>query len=136
MPDNLSRAMRSKIMRSIRGRNTRPELQVRRLIYGMGYRYRLHVRELPGTPDIVLKKRRAAIFIHGCFWHLHERCSISHVPTASGWSEKLLANQRRDQEACTALRESGWKVMILWECQLKNPKKLQKQIEDFLGPVR
>src|SRR5580698_10275321 len=89
MVDNLTSDKRSKIMRSIRGRDTKPEMLVRRLIYSMGYRYRLHSRKLPGRPDLVFATHRSVIFVHGCFWHMHNACQISHVPEAIGWSQKL-----------------------------------------------
>jgi len=132
MVDNLTPEKRSKIMRSIRSRNTQPEMLVRRLIHSMGYRYRLHSRKLPGSPDLVFASRRAVIFVHGCFWHLHDSCNISHVPAAKGWGRKLLANRLRDTNAVKALQTDGWRVLIIWECDLDNLVKLRKAIGTFL----
>jgi DNA mismatch endonuclease (patch repair protein) len=133
MVDNLTPEKRSKIMRSIRSSNTKPEMLVRRLVHSMGYRYRLHSRKLPGRPDLVFASRRAVIFVHGCFWHLHASCSISHVPDAKGWSPKLLANRARDKKAVESLQAKGWRVMIIWECDLDHLLKLRSSIETFLN---
>ncbi len=133
MVDNLTPEQRSKIMRSIRSQDTKPEMLVRRQIHSMGYRYRLHSKKLPGRPDLVFASRRSVIFVHGCFWHLHESCAISHMPEAKGWSKKLFANRSRDQKAVDALRVQGWKVLIIWECELRDLVKLYRTIETFLN---
>lgn len=134
--DNLTPDKRSKIMRSIHGRDTRPELIVRHLVHGMGYRYRLHRKDLPGQPDIVFASRRAVIFVHGCFWHLHHSCKISHIPDSSKWQQKLLANRARDDNATRALQSSGWKVLVIWECEVLGSQRLEKVIKSFLGLPR
>ena len=134
--DNLSKQERSERMSRIKGTDTGPEMTVRRIVHGMGFRYRLHVRELPGKPDIVLPKLGKIIFVHGCFWHQHE-CAFSHVPKSnvSYWRPKLQRNQVRDRENIKALRSIGWKCLTLWECQMSNPERLLRRLTKFLdGP--
>jgi DNA mismatch endonuclease, patch repair protein len=133
MVDNLTPEKRSKIMRAIRSRDTKPEMLVRRLVHSMGYRYRLHSKKLAGQPDLVFASRHSVIFVHGCFWHLHDSCKISHMPEAKGWSTKLLANRLRDQKSVETLHAGGWKVMIIWECELHHLANLRRKIEDFLN---
>lgn len=124
---------RSDRMRLIRAANTKPELAVRRLIYGMGYRYRLHGGDLPGRPDIVFRKMRKAIFVHGCFWHLH-RCPNSRPPKSklNYWVPKLQGNAERDKTVRQRLRRMGWKTLVVWECQLKRIDRLSHRIRVFL----
>jgi DNA mismatch endonuclease, patch repair protein len=106
-------------------------------VFSLGYRYRLHRKELPGNPDLVFVGRRKVIFVHGCFWHAHpdERCRISHVPHSRKdyWVPKLERNKMRDTKAQTELRELGWDVLVLWECQLKSMESLKQQLTQFLG---
>ena len=120
-----SKAVRSKNMRAIKSKNTRPELFVRRLLHSLGFRFRLHTRNLPGTPDIVLKKYNAVIFVHGCFWHGHG-CYLFSMPKTRTefWSMKINDNKRRDKLACKKLISNGWRVLYIWECALKGRKKL------------
>jgi DNA mismatch endonuclease (patch repair protein) len=122
-------------MAAVRGKNTKPELIVRRLLHALGYRYRLHVKDLPGRPDIVFRKRRCVIFVNGCFWHQHSNCPASHLPTsrAEFWKRKLEGNKLRDQRIRKELRLAGWNVLTLWECELKNINKLERQVMKFLG---
>ncbi len=119
--DGLSAAARSENMRRIRSGNTAPELAVRRLLHGMGYRFRLHRRDLPGTPDIVLPKHRAVIFVHGCFWHQHTGCAECRIPNSRReyWEPKLARTQQRDAEHIRALKRLGWRVLVIWECELR-----------------
>jgi DNA mismatch endonuclease (patch repair protein) len=128
---------RSEQMRRIRGKNTKPELIVRRLIFSMGYRYRLHRKNMPGQPDIIFPSRKAVIFVHGCFWHQHPdpECKISHLPKSNAeyWQQKLARNQERDAEHESALLELGWHVLVIWECQLKDSEALKHKIVAFLG---
>jgi DNA mismatch endonuclease (patch repair protein) len=130
---------RSEQMRRIRGKNTKPELIVRRLIFSMGYRYRLHQKNMPGQPDIIFPSRKAVIFVHGCFWHQHpdSDCKISHLPKSNAeyWQQKLARNQARDAEHESALLALGWHVLVIWECQLKDSEALKHKIVAFLDSV-
>ena len=121
MTDVVSPSVRSRMMASIRGRDTQPEMMVRKYLHGCGFRYRLHVNSLPGRPDIVLSKYRVAILIHGCFWHRHSGCKYCTTPASNieKWSEKFFANVARDHKNTVQLRELGWTVIVIWECGLK-----------------
>lgn len=132
--DNLTRAQRSATMAQIRSRDTKPELAVRRLVHSLGYRYRLYQTNLPGTPDLVLTRHRKAIFVHGCFWHGH-RCEAGTNRPRSNlayWQAKLLRNQRRDATNRKALKKLGWKVLVVWECQIENLGRLRSRVEHFV----
>lgn len=109
-------------MAGIRGKNTVPELAVRRALFAEGLRFRLHRKDLPGKPDIVLPGRKIAIFVHGCFWHQHTGCRYAKMPASNSefWAEKLLANVERDHQAVSTLREAGWRVLTVWECSTRN----------------
>lgn len=109
------------MMSGIKGENTKPELLVRKALFAAGFRFRLHRKDLPGSPDIVLAKRRIAIFVHGCFWHLHRDCSFSKIPATRTdfWKKKLEGNVYRDEQAISALQEMGWRVLIVWECYVR-----------------
>lgn len=132
--DTVSPQRRSEIMARIRAKDTGPEITVRSLIYGMGYRYRLHRRDLPGTPDLVFVGRRKVIFVHGCFWHQHPGCAAARIPKTRHqfWLAKLRSNSQRDSRNVRALRKSGWGVMTIWECKLKNLARLESRIGRFL----
>lgn len=132
--DTLTRAERSERMSRIRAKNTRVELLVRRLVFSMGFRYRLHDRRLPGQPDLVLPRLRKVIFVHGCFWHLHLNCRQYKYPQSrlDFWEPKLTLNRRRDEDARGRLRRLGWKVLTVWECQLKDEEKLKRRLSRFL----
>jgi DNA mismatch endonuclease (patch repair protein) len=123
-------------MARVRGKDTRPELLVRRLIYSLGYRYRLHARDLPGNPDLVFRKKRKVIFVHGCFWHRHPApgCALARLPKSrlDFWLPKLEGNKERDERNKRALAEAGWKVLTIWECELKGTKRLGAAIRRFL----
>ena len=121
MTDIKSSKARSYNMSQIHGIDTRPELIVRKFLFARGFRYRLHVRKLPGKPDIVLTKLKTIIFVNGCFWHAHEGCSYFVWPqnNAIFWKEKILGNAQRDRENIKKLESMGWKVITLWECQIK-----------------
>lgn len=125
---------RSALMARVRGKNTKPELIVRRLLYSSGYRYRLHVRKFPGTPDIVFIGRRKAIFVHGCFWHRHEGCSKASMPKTrvAFWIAKFAANQERDDRKTAELAAIGWATLIVWECQTKDAATLVAKLKAFL----
>lgn len=136
--DNLSVLERSKRMAKIRSKDTVPELMVRKITFGMGYRYRLHARDLPGRPDIVFLSRKKVIFVHGCFWHGHEGCKVANRPKshAEYWDAKFARNKARDVRNEAELRARGWDILIVWECEIKNKAILAKRIQDFLGPTR
>ena len=123
-------------MRRIRSRDTIPELIVRRLVHGMGLRYRLHVTKLPGKPDLVLGRLKRIIEVRGCFWHQHPGCIDSHIPKTriEYWKQKLRRNQERDQENAGTLRKLGWRIFVVWECEVKNTEKLMKRLTRFLQP--
>lgn len=125
-------------MRRIRSKNTKPELALRRLIYGLGYRYRLHGGDLPGKPDIVFPSRRKVIFMHGCFWHRHsdETCRLARLPKSRHefWIPKLEGNRQRNIADQARLQEMGWDVMIVWECQLLDMNVLRERVQGFIEP--
>ncbi len=131
--DPLTPAERSERMSRIRNADTKPEMIVRRLIHGMGYRYRLHVRDLPGNPDLVFRPRRMVIFVHGCFWHQHG-CRQYRQPRTrrSFWGPKLAGNKARDADVKRELRGHGWSVMVVWGCQVRNESVLRNRIKRFL----
>lgn len=127
--DIVDKKTRSRMMASIRSKDTKPELAIRRYLYSLGFRYRLHVKNLPGSPDIVLRKHNLAIFVQGCFWHHHESCHYASNPASnsSKWQEKFAANVDRDKKNVETLLSDGWRVMILWECGLKHfPERLEQ----------
>jgi DNA mismatch endonuclease (patch repair protein) len=121
-------------MSRVRAKHSRPEMAVRKIVFACGYRYRLHVKGLPGQPDLVFKKMRRVIFIHGCFWHRHGTCALARLPKSrlEFWVPKLEGNKRRDQRNKRALAKQGWKVLTIWECQLKNTGRLETRIRRFL----
>ena len=122
-------------MSRIHGRDTLPEMVVRRMVHGMGYRYRLHVAKLPGKPDLVFPKLRRVIEVRGCFWHQHRGCRRSDIPkTRLGfWGPKLEGNRRRDKENMRKLRELGWRTCVVWECEVNRTKKLLRRLAHFLA---
>ena len=138
MTDILSPEARSALMSRIRAKDTKPEVYVRRLVHSMGYRYRLHRRDLPGTPDMVFPSRRKIIFMHGCFWHLHDdpKCKLARMPNSNQafWKPKLERNRERDKANRAKLEALGWDVLVIWECQVRNkdPEPLRQQVSVFL----
>jgi len=122
-------------MRRIRSKDTAPEMTVRRLVHSMGYRYRLHVRTLPGCPDLVLPRLRKIVQVYGCYWHPHGSCRFSHIPKSrlEYWAPKLEDNRRRDTKNLRILRRLGWKVLILRECQLHACSRLRERLLRFLS---
>ena len=133
--DFVSKEKRSAIMRGVKQRNTKPEMVVRSALHGLGFRFRLHVKDLPGKPDIVLAKYRLAIFVHGCFWHQHSACPTGQrQPTSntSFWAKKFASNVARDARRENELRELGWNVGTIWECQAAEPAELTKAIRSLL----
>jgi DNA mismatch endonuclease (patch repair protein) len=122
-------------MSLVRGKNTRPELAVRRLVYSMGYRYRLHRRDIPGAPDIAFIGLRKVIFVHGCFWHRHPGCPNTRLPKSNVafWRNKLASNQKRDAANRRRLTSSGWRIHVIWECELANLSRVRRKVATFLG---
>jgi DNA mismatch endonuclease (patch repair protein) len=134
MTDVYDAAKRSQVMARVKGRNTAPELKVRRLLTAMGARYRLHRKDLPGAPDIVLPGRRLAIFVHGCFWHGHDCARGARVPRQNRdyWQAKIGRNRTRDQRTRGELEALGWTPLVLWECELKDEAALKARLSDAL----
>lgn len=132
--DRLTPERRSANMRAVRAKDTAPEMIVRRLIHGLGYRYRLHSSKLPGRPDLVLRRHRTAIFVHGCFWHGHEGCARARRPKANAdfWAGKLARNAERDAQQIASLEARGWRVMVIWQCETKDLPSLEARIRDQL----
>lgn len=131
--DIFSPAERSKIMARVRSKDTQPETAVRKLAFALGYRYRIHVGELPGKPDLVFPGRKSVIFVHGCFWHGHG-CRRAGLPSSNVafWKEKIAKNRKRDRRTKRQLSALGWKVLVLWQCETKNGERLRKKIIGFL----
>jgi len=121
---------RSYNMSQISGKDTKPEMMVRKFLHGNGFRYRLHAKDLPGKPDLVLPKYNSVIFVHGCFWHAHEGCKYFKIPKTRTvwWKEKLYGNKERDERHIQELKEMGWNVIVVWECELKPDKKVKTLI--------
>ena len=132
MADTVSAAVRSRMMSAIRSKDTHPEMLIRRALHGFGFRYRLHAKNLPGRPDLVLPKWRAVVFVHGCFWHAHD-CPSFRLPATrtEWWQEKLSGNALRDSRSIAALQEQGWRVAVFWECALRGDgtNKVDRRIE-------
>lgn len=137
MTDVLTRSERSEMMSRITGSNTKPEKLVQSMLRKSGVRFRSHVRALPGCPDIVLVRHRTVVLVHGCFWHRHSGCRYAYVPKSntSFWTSKFLENVRRDKRVRAQLREAGWIVRIVWECETRNPDMLQKVIEKIVAKL-
>lgn len=135
MVDSLSRPERSEMMRRIRSRNTKPELVVRSCVHRLGYRFRLHDRQLPGSPDLVLRRLRMVIFVHGCFWHRHPGCKDCSTPKTRTefWSAKFRANCARDAKATSALSRAGWNVVVVWECETEGLSRLSRRLGRLLS---
>ena len=120
----------SRRLSAVGSKDTRPEMVVRRLLHGLGYRFRLHRRDLPGCPDLVLPRHRLALFVHGCFWHRHEGCNLTQRPVrnAQFWEDKFRRNVERDETSRKALKRLGWRVAVIWECETRNPTKLAARL--------
>lgn len=133
--DTLTTSQRSERMSRIRSKNTKPEIAVRRLAFGLGYRFRLHRKDLPGKPDLVFPGLGKVIFVHGCFWHAHEGCRVANLPKSRTgfWRDKFERNRSRDEQHRKALRRLGWKVLTLWECEVKNDERLSRKLLKYLG---
>ncbi len=133
-PDTLTQEERSERMRRVKGRDTKPELLIRRLLHRNGFRYRLQAKELPGTPDIVFRRQHKAIFIHGCFWHRHSNCKLARIPKSRTefWTDKLESNRLRDAKNQEHLRQLGWDFEIVWECEMSDLGKVLERLRKFL----
>lgn len=136
--DIVEKDKRSEVMRSVKSRDTKPEMLVRRMLHKAGFRYRLHAKNLPGKPDIVFPSKHKAILVHGCFWHQHPGCTLADRPTSNTdyWNPKLDGNIARDAKNIEALRESGWEVLIIWDCQTRDKDALLKELIKFLRKPR
>jgi DNA mismatch endonuclease, patch repair protein len=136
--DTLTVTQRSERMARIRSKDTKPELAIRRLLFGLGYRYRLHRKDLPGSPDLVFPVRKKVVFVHGCFWHAHEGCGLANLPKSRTeyWRSKFERNVERDKANRRALRSQGWKVLTVWECEVKKSSTLVGRLTRHLGPAR
>jgi DNA mismatch endonuclease, patch repair protein len=126
--DRLTAKRRSELMSRIRGKDTKPEIEVRRFLHAKGLRFRLHDKRLPGSPDLVFASRKVAVFVHGCFWHCHEGCRRAALPATRTefWAEKIAANVERDRRAGKTLQHGGWKVLTVWQCEIG-----EKTLEDL-----
>lgn len=136
--DKLNPKRRSENMRRIRSKDTSPEIVVRKLVYRLGYRYRLHAANLPGKPDLVFPGRKKAIFVHGCFWHQHTGCLDGCSPHSHTeyWEPKLSRNVARDRQNLDALEQLAWKTLVIWECHVCNAAQLERRIKRFLAPPK
>ena len=132
--DRLTRAQRTAVMRAVRVKNTSAEIAVRRLLFSLGYRYRLHATDLPGKPDIVLRPRHCALFVNGCFWHGHDCTRGDRIPKSNTdyWSAKIARNRSRDRVDKTLLEAQGWKVHVVWECEISDPQEMER-LKTFLA---
>lgn len=121
-------------MRAVKSKDTKPEVVIRRLVHALGFRFRLHRVDLPGSPDLVFSKKRKIIFVHGCFWHGHSCARGARQPKTNTeyWLRKIEGNRRRDKQSLAELRRLGWNILVLWECQLKEPKKTRSRVKKFL----
>ena len=138
MVDTVSPETRSRMMASIKSKGTKPEMRVRRLLHGLGYRYRLHRRDLPGRADLAFAAKRKVIFVNGCFWHHHPGCRRGRIPDANRdyWLAKLTGNRARDARNIALLEKQGWSAMTVWECQLGDMGAVASRLVDFLGSTK
>ncbi|WP_348271424.1 very short patch repair endonuclease [Methylobacterium sp. Leaf91] len=129
-------AQRSRCMSKIRSKDTKPEIRIRKLLHSLGYRFRLHRRDLPGKPDLAFPSCRKALFVHGCFWHQHFGCKDASVPKSrlEYWAEKFRGNVARDLRSQKLLLDAGWEVLVIWECETSKPDALTQRLVAFLGP--
>jgi DNA mismatch endonuclease (patch repair protein) len=138
MTDVFDKAQRSAVMRRVKGRDTKPEMIVRRALTKLGARYRLHRKDLPGSPDVAMPGRKLALFVHGCFWHGHDCARGSRVPRQNRdyWLAKVARNQARDAASCEALVAMGWRAETVWECELKDAAAVERRLEALLRPSK
>lgn len=135
MTDHVDSSKRSLIMSAVHSKDTKPEMAVRKAVHALGYRYRLHAANLPGKPDLVFPSRGKVIFVHGCFWHRHSKCKYATMPKTRPefWQDKFSANMTRDRRTRRELKQLGWEVLTVWQCELKKPEKLTERLNDFLA---
>jgi DNA mismatch endonuclease (patch repair protein) len=135
MTDRISEARRSWNMSRIRGKDTKPEIAVRSMLHRLGYRFRLHRNDLPGRPDIVLPSRKTVILVHGCYWHRHPGCRYAYSPKSriDFWEKKFSENIARDRRNMDELQSIGWRALVVWECELREPDELKKRLKDELN---
>lgn len=135
--DARSRCQRSENMSRIKGKDTAPEWVVRRIVFALGHRYRLHVRSLPGRPDLVFPGRHKVIFVHGCFWHGHAGCKRATIPATNTafWASKINGNKRRDRYVKKRLRSQGWDILDIWQCQLRDHDAVRRRLRKFLAQL-
>ena len=135
--DTFSKEKRSEIMRAVKSKDSQAELAVRRMLHRAGFRYCLHVADLPGKPDLVFPARQKVVFIHGCFWHLHKNCRAASRPSSNVeyWESKLQRNADRDKKNKRRLKKLGWKMLVVWECELKNPDAVFSMLTRFLEVI-
>lgn len=133
MADIMTKQQRHDCMAAVKGKDTKPEMLVRRYLHGLGYRYGLHNRKLPSSPDLVLRRLKTVIFIHGCFWHGHEGCKYYRLPKSNidFWQTKIDRNRKRDAEVEAKLNSMGWRVLTVWECDLKNKERRERTLSDL-----
>ncbi|WP_136077270.1 very short patch repair endonuclease [Pontiella desulfatans] len=136
--DTLTPEERSALMSKIRGKNTKPELLVRSMLHRAGYRFSLHRKDLPGKPDITLRKHKTVVFVHGCFWHRHKHCRVASTPKSNTefWEHKFERNVANDRKHKRELRKLGWNVIVIWECELKDPEKVLVRLMNELTPEK
>jgi DNA mismatch endonuclease (patch repair protein) len=136
--DKLNPEQRSKNMAAVKGKNTTPEIRVRRMLHKMGYQFRLYRKDLPGKPDIVLPRHRLCIFVHGCFWHQHSGCKRATIPESNRefWVQKFQGTLERDERSKAELAARGWRICIIWECETKHEALLSLSIQQCLNPVK
>ncbi len=134
MTDIVSSHRRSEMMAGIKGRDTKPELAVRRIAHRLGLRFRLHRKDLPGRPDLVFPRHRLAVFVHGCFWHRHEECRYSYTPRSrvAFWMEKFAQNVARDRRDQEALQDLGWQVLVIWECETRDEETVRQYLQGWI----
>lgn len=137
MTDIFSHEKRRQIMSNIRGKETKPELCVRKFLFARGFRYRKNDNRFPGKPDIVLPKFRIIIFVHGCLWHGHKKCRAATLPSTNRkyWQEKIAKNRKRDKSNRLELNKEGWKVCVVWQCEIQNRKNREKRLSDLIGQI-
>jgi DNA mismatch endonuclease, patch repair protein len=135
--DTIKKNARSRLMGRISGKDTKPEMVVRRVAHRLGYRFRLHQPDLPGSPDLVFPRRRKAVFVHGCYWHRHPGCRLAYMPKSNVafWTRKFAANEARDRQALEDLHHLRWGTLVMWECETKDIKIVASRLTTYLGTI-